>query len=164
MKTRFLGLAVVFVALAVLVNVLALSTATVNSDLTVDVVNTTTALVALTTPIAPAVLDSDVAVSTASGIMAITLDHGLQPDSTYVFKSVFSITNNSDDAVNVTLSTTGTPAGMTITFKNLADDTVVSGTNMLAAGTMTVYMEIVTADTATIQSNPITVVLSATKA
>lgn len=162
MKTRFMGLAIVLVALAVLVNVLAISSATVNSNLTVNVVNTSSAMIALAAPVAPATLDNDVVVDTSSGVMAVTLDDGLQPGSTYTFKSVFSITNNSDDAVDVTLSTTGTPAGMTVTFRNVANDAVVSSTAIASAGNLNVYMVIANTSSTAIASHAITVVLSAT--
>lgn len=164
MKTKFLGLAVVFVALAVLVNVLAISSASIDSDMQIVVENTSTAMIALAAPVAPATKDDDVTVDTSSGVLDITLSDGLQPGSTYTFKSVFSITNNSANAVDVNIDTTGEPAGMTVAFYNASGDGLIDGVtsvSVAAASSVNVYMVITNTSATAIAAHDLVVTVSA---
>ncbi|MFZ5815438.1 MAG: hypothetical protein ACOY93_09090 [Bacillota bacterium] len=159
MKTRFLGLAIVMVALAVLVNVLALSSASVDSDLTVNVVNTATALIAMSAATTP---DPDVVVDTTSGILTVTFDDGLQPASSYTFSPVFKITNNSDGAVTVTVTSSGTPAGMTVTMTDTAN-AALTNYSLLAGGSVEVKMTVTSDDTVTLANHAVTINVAASK-
>lgn len=101
MKVRLLGLAVVLVALAVIVNALAISSADVTNKVTVSVVGSKDALLAFDTTGAD---DQDLAVSgTSGGQMTITIDDGIQRNSNYTFSPAFKITNNSDYPLNLTI-------------------------------------------------------------
>lgn len=160
MKTRFLGLAIVMVALAVLVNVLALSSASVDSNMTVNVVNTSTALIAMKVPTTP---DSDVTVSTASGILTVTFEDGLQPQSSYTFTPVFTITNNSDDNVTINVSTSGQPAGMTFTITDTSDTALGPAYSLIAGASVDVKMVIDNTGAVAINNHSVTITVDATK-
>ncbi|HYF94731.1 MAG TPA: hypothetical protein VD969_21160 [Symbiobacteriaceae bacterium] len=103
MKSRLLGLAVVLVALAVIINALALQQADITSTFTVSVVGSGSALIAIAADTDGA-QDGDIGVDdTTSGYAMLTVDTGLQPGSTYVFEKAFEIVNNSGDTVDITL-------------------------------------------------------------
>ncbi len=158
-KAKFLGLAVVLVALAVLVNVLALSTATVNSGLTIDVVNTSSALVALSAPITP---DPDVTVSTATGILQLTVADGVQPDSEYTFSPVFTITNNSAAGITVDLTGSSTPAGMTLSFTEAGTANAMTAYALAAGASVSVAMNVASTSATALGNYTVTVQLDAT--
>lgn len=123
MKKRLLGIAVLLVALAVIVNAMALSSAQVTSAMSIPIVNTSAALIALS---AAASQDLDLNVSIVDGQLLLAVEDGVQPYSIYTFDSAFKITNNSDDNVLVTISTSGTPAGVTLTFADGLNDPITS--------------------------------------
>lgn len=159
MKTRLLGLAVVLVALAVIVNALALSSASVTNKLTIPVTTTDQALIAFT---APDSADGDITL-TAVGAnqMVVAVDTGVQPNSTYVFDQVFKITNNSAD--NVTLGLTPpTATGLTITLADAATDTNISGLVLNSGLSINVKMTVV-ADGTAASLNTGDLVVSATR-
>lgn len=160
MKTRFLGLAIAMVALAVLVNVLALSSATVDSNMTVNVVNTSTALIAMSVPATP---DSDLTVSTGSGVLTVTFEDGVQPQSSYTFEPVFTITNNSDDNVTINVTTTGQPAGMTFTLTDSSDTALGPAFSLVAGASVDVKMVLANTGAVTIQNHSVTITVAATK-
>lgn len=123
MKKRLIGMAVLLVALAVIINAMALSSAQVTSTMDIPIVNTSTALIALS---AADSQDLDLNADTTTGQLVLTVEDGVQPYSSYTFDGALKITNNSDDNVLVTLSTSGTPAGVTLTFADGADAPITS--------------------------------------
>lgn len=162
MKIRLFGLAVVVVALAVIVNALALSSANVTNKLTLDVKTTDNALIAFSTPTA---LDSDISLTAAgANQMSFTVNTGVQPNSTYVFDQVFKITNNSND--NVILGATFPSAtGLTITLANTIGGTNLVGMTLNSGASVDVRMTVVADGTATTASSLTNadLVISATK-
>ena len=150
MKVRLFGLAVVVVAMAVIVNALALSSASVTNKLTLAVTTTDDALIAFETPTA---LDSDISL-TAVGAnqMSFAVDVGVQPNSTYVFDQVFRITNNSDDTV-VLGATMPTATGLTITLANTIGGTNLVGMTLNSGASVDLKMTVVADNTATTASS-----------
>lgn len=103
MKSRLLGLAVVLVAIAVLVNALALSTADITSKVNINVVGSQSALIAITEATGQ---DPDIIIDDSvngSAVISIADLKGLQPGSVYVFSPAFSIVNNSNTIVDFTI-------------------------------------------------------------
>lgn len=142
MKTRLLGLAVVMVALAVIVNALALSSASVTNKLSIPVTTTDTALIAFEAPTTP---DADITL-TAVGAnqMTVSVDTGIQPNSTYVFDQVFAVTNNSGNAVTLGVTYPAT-TGLTITLANAAGGADLNGLSLGIGASVNVKMTVVAA-------------------
>lgn len=159
MKTRLLGLAVLLVALGVIVNTLALSSASVTNSFTLPVVNTSAALIALD---AADVQDSDMTASTATGQLVLTVATGVQPHSTYTFNGAFKITNNSTDAVEVTVTTSGEPANVTLSFADNVD-AAITGYALASTASVNVKMTITTGAAALDPGASIDIVVSAVK-
>ncbi|HLN64629.1 MAG TPA: hypothetical protein VK464_24150 [Symbiobacteriaceae bacterium] len=138
MKVRLLGLAVVLVALAVIVNALAISSASVTNGVTVSVVATNAALLAFdTTGVGN---DPDLAVSgTTTGSMTITIDDGIQKNSSYTFSPAFMIKNNSDDTLDISIPPV-TVNGVTMTATAVAGGDVSSFTDVPAGKTVFVSL------------------------
>ncbi|HWI63373.1 MAG TPA: hypothetical protein VNT75_16170 [Symbiobacteriaceae bacterium] len=159
MKMRILGFGVVLVALAFIVNALALSSAQVTNKLTIPVTTTDNALIAFK---APTSLDSDITLTaTGANQMAITVQDGVQPNSTYIFDQVFRITNNSAD--NVVLGVTfPSTTGLTITLANSVGGATIAGMVLNAGSSIDVKMTVVADGTATSLTNG-DLVISATK-
>ncbi|HYG59967.1 MAG TPA: hypothetical protein VD902_18025 [Symbiobacteriaceae bacterium] len=145
MKIRLFGLAVVVVALAVIVNALALSTASITNKLSVPLTTTDAALIAFEAPTTP---DSDITlVATGANQMTVTVDTGIQPNSTYVFDQVFKITNNSADNVLLGVAYPGT-TGLTITMVNSSGGADINGLVLNAGLSVDVKMSVVADNTA----------------
>lgn len=115
MKGKILGIAVIVVAMGVLVNALALTSASVkNNAVSVPVVATGSALVALTAPTTP---DVDLTYGLDAGNQfMMTVKTGLQADSNYTFDPAFKITNNSGSATKISLPASVTTGGVTVYF------------------------------------------------
>lgn len=159
MKVRLLGLAVVLVALAVIVNALAISSASVTNAVTVSVVGSNTALLAFDTTGAD---DDDLAISGASaGQMTITIDDGIQKNSSYTFSPAFKITNNSDDILDLTIPTQ-TVNGVTLTAAAVAGGTYSSLTDVPAGASVWVQITLAADGTATTPSG-LTLVVNAAR-
>jgi hypothetical protein len=129
MKVRLLGLAVVLVAIAAIVNALALSEATIKNGFSISVENTTNAMIAL----APAAgNDKDVDVETAAnGYLELSFADGFQRNSTYKFSPAFKITNNSKETVDMAVTFTSTAAEkITVTAAAVAGGDVQSFTDV----------------------------------
>lgn len=159
MKRKALGIAVVLAALAVLVNVFALKSATVNNNLSLNVTNTTTSLIAITGTGA----DSDVTFSSGNGYAEITLPtgaNGVQPNSNYTFYPVFNVVNNSGASRTITLGTTATPTGVTVSFVDAAGDPLTPG-SLSSTGSLPVGIKVTLTTAATLGSAPITVTVGA---
>lgn len=167
MKTRLLGLAVVLVALAVIVNALALESATINgTSLSANIVSSDSALIAI---VGGAPQDSDIAFDGTGTTASISLEHGIQANSTYVFGHAFGIKNNSDDNVRVTVAVAdGSGATLTLTPVDGTGATLNSGslTNIpLSANSTPVYFKL-TASTGAVSANATgySITVTATKA
>lgn len=156
MKVRFLGLAVVLVALAVIVNALALSSATITSPLTVSVVNTDTALLAFSA-VSPGG-DPDLTVSGNAASLSLAVQDGIQRNSSYTFAPAFMITNNSADTLNLTVSGTATN-GVTITAAALTSGTHGSFTAVGPGKTVHVSLTFA-ADGTAVPGTPVTATLT----
>lgn len=112
MKGKILGIAVIIVALGVLVNALALSSATVkNNAISIPIVATNSALIAI-----QGGTDGDLTFGVdATGKQAkVTVNTGLQADSSYTFNSAFVVANNSSSATNITIPQTITVSGVSV--------------------------------------------------
>lgn len=92
MKRRALGIAVALAALAVLVNVFALRSATVPGTMSIGIVNSSAALLAVAGG-----SDEDLTTSDTPTGLSISVEKGVQQGATYVFHPAFTVTNNSDD-------------------------------------------------------------------
>lgn len=159
MKRKALGIAVVLAALAVLVNVFALKSATVNNNLSLNVTNTTSSLIAIT----GAGADSDVTFASGNGYAEITLPsgaNGVQPNSDYTFYPVFNVTNNSGSSRTITLGTTSTPTGVTLTFVDTNGATIAPGA-LASGGTLAVGIKVSLSTSAVVGTAPITVSVGA---
>jgi hypothetical protein len=138
MKRKFVGIAVVLAALAVLVNVFALNSAGVTNDLSFTIANTEDAMIAITQG-----TDPDVGWDNTAGYAKLSLPSaGFQPNSTYFFYPAFNVVNNSVTSKNITLVTTGSvPSGVTISYVR-ADGTTPAGGTVPAGGTEQVGIKI----------------------
>lgn len=124
MKRKSVGIAVVIAALAVLVNVFALKSATVNNGLSFRVENTTTALIAIT----GSGVDSDVTFSSTNGYAEISLPStGFQPDSSYTYTPIFNVVNNSGASRTISLNSSSLPTGVTVSFVDSSGDPLTPG-------------------------------------
>ncbi|HLO04916.1 MAG TPA: hypothetical protein VK191_17545 [Symbiobacteriaceae bacterium] len=162
MKRKSVGIAVVLAALAVLVNVFALKSATVNNDLSLKITNTTTSLIAIDGVGA----DSDVTFSSGAGYASITLPtgaNGLQPNSSYTFYPVFNVKNNSGVSRDITLSdtTSPAPAGVTLTFVDTNGNAIAPGTTVTTGSTLPVGIKIDLTTSAVIGTTPLTIAVDA---
>ncbi|MBI3968297.1 MAG: hypothetical protein HY329_21885 [Chloroflexi bacterium] len=123
-NTKFMGIAVLFVALAVTANAFAYRSAVVTNALTLTVDSTTAAALAFDSA-GVGTQDSGITVDTALSLGKMTLQvdtttHKLQPDSVYTFQPAFKITNKTAD--DITLSATTTSSDPTVTVTLLASD------------------------------------------
>jgi hypothetical protein len=165
-KTKFLGLAVVLVAMAAIVNALALSSATVSgSQFTIPVVNTNAALIAVKAPASP---DSDLQITDTATAFSLTVKggFGVQDNATYTFDQAFQVKNNSQDAVNVNITSSGGPTGATLSLKNAADDSAIvpATTIALSAGTaVNVNLVVTTTGATSTSSTPFSISVAAVK-
>lgn len=162
MKTRILGLAVVIVAMAVIVNALALSSASISgTTMSIDIVNSGSALVGIGAPASP---DSDLTI-TDNGKLSLTVEHGVQASATYLFDQALQLTNRSDDAIDLTWSMSGLPAGMTINFYNDADGLPVTSPLAISANSaaLNLRMEVVTTSGAATAAGNISIQFDAAK-
>lgn len=122
MKGKILGLAVIVVAMGVLVNALALTSATVkNNAINIPIVATDAALISI-----GAGSDVDVTFGTdPTGKQAkISVGTGLQADSSYTFESAFVITNRSATATKITIPNTISTSGVTVTLSKTDDSAI----------------------------------------
>ncbi len=158
--TKLMGLAVTIVAIAVVINTLALSTGTVRNSVTISVVNTSSALIAIGLPTSS---DLDLTLSSA-GSYSMTIEDGVQPDSTYIFKDAIKITNNSDNDITLAYSFGTLPTGMTMVLKNsLTPFADISGISLTKGSSVDAYLEVATtSSTPTGAVNP-TLTFTATK-
>lgn len=146
MKTRLLGLAVVMVAMAVMVNAMALSSFTQANSFTLSVVTPDLALVAFDTATGA---DGDVTVDLSAGKLDLTFAHGVQQNSTYEFSPAFKIKNNSKNAVNLGwVAGAGAPTGVTVTFHNAADNVQLTSLPAEMAAWIDVKVKVVASGTA----------------
>ncbi|HYF76761.1 MAG TPA: hypothetical protein VD973_06505 [Symbiobacteriaceae bacterium] len=117
MKSRLLGIAVVLVALAVIINALALESAEITNKVSIDVVGNAAALIGITA--ATGVQDPDVTVTDTNKQAVITLPalKGAQAASQYVFDAAFAIKNNSGDTVDISIDPITPAGGVGVTFE-----------------------------------------------
>lgn len=116
MKNRLLGLAVVIVALAGIINALALKSADITNKVAITVAGNATSLIGITTAGA-GTQDPDVSISDTNNQAVLTLAKGLQAGSKYEFDAAFAIVNRSaSDSVNITLPTVPKANGVAVTF------------------------------------------------
>jgi len=101
------------------------TTASVTNAATLSVVDTNQALLALTpgTPAVGGYPDKDVPASIQNGNLVFDFnkglggaDFGLQQNSTYYWDGMFTIQNNSSNAVQVTITDANLPAGVTLSM------------------------------------------------
>lgn len=159
-KRKSIGIAVVIAALAVLVNVFALKSATVSNNMSLKVTNTTTSLIAIT----GASVDSDVTFSSAGGYATISLPsgaNGVQPNSSYTFYPIFTVENNSGSSRNITIASSSLPTGVSLTFVDSSDVTIPTPRALAAGATMAVGVRIDLSTAATIGTAPLTVTVDA---
>lgn len=139
MKGKILGIAVIVVALGVLVNALALSSATVsNNAVNIPIVATNSALIAV-----QGGTDGDITFGTdATGKQAkMTVSTGLQADSSYTFDSAFQVTNNSSSATKISIPNTITVSGVTVTLTDSAG-AAITNTSVPAGNSLGVKMAV----------------------
>ena len=112
MKKKGLLLVVALLALSGLMAAMAYTTANVKQSMTLDVVNTTKALLALEagTHGAASYADTDHQGKQIASKLSINLNrgnggvnYGLQRDSKYIWDDLFKVTNNSEKTVTVTV-------------------------------------------------------------
>lgn len=128
MKRKSISIAIVIAALAVLVNVFALKSASVANRLSVSITNTASSLIAIT----GTGVDSDITFDSTSGQAVLTLPtNGMQPGSSYTFYPAFQIKNNSSASRSISLSASSLPSGVTLSF-------VDNSGNPIGATTLTV--------------------------
>jgi hypothetical protein len=158
MKRKLLGIAVTIGALAVIVSALALKSATVTSNLSVSITNTTASLIAID----GAGADSDVTFDSTSGHAVITLpnSNGVQPGSTYTFYPAFNVTNNSASSKTITLTAGSTPTGVTLTFVDTNGATITPGA-LASAGSLPVGIKVDLTTAAGLGDAPLTVTVGA---
>lgn len=117
MKRKALGIAVVLAALAVLINVFALNSASIRNDLSFTIANTEDAYIAITQG-----TDLEAGFDSSAGYAKFALPtEGFQPNSTYVFTTAFNVVNNSasNKSINIAFDpSTPPPAGVVISFVN----------------------------------------------
>ncbi len=163
MKMRFLGLAVTLVALAVMVNALALKSATINgTTVSIPIVNSSAALIAIGgATVSP---DPDVIVTDSGGVATISVQDGLQPNSSYSFGNVLTITNNSETDVTLSISVgdlTGTGINA-ITFYDSATSTAFTSGSLAKNTSITLTMSIDVSATAPLGTKTPAITVSAT--
>lgn len=130
--TKFMGLAVVLVAMAVMVNTLAYKTAVVTNGMTITVDTTGSAKLAVAAAAAP---DPGLGTSVTNGKLTLTINDKMQPDSVYTFQDAFQVTNSdAANAITLTCSTSGfSGVGVTVTILDSTDASICGPGKVIAA-------------------------------
>lgn len=97
-RSRILGLAVVFVALALTMNALAFRTASVSSSATFSVVTSGSAALAVTNAGSP---DPGIGTDETGGVFTLTINDKVQPNSEYRFANVMTVKNGTGRTTSI---------------------------------------------------------------
>lgn len=137
--TKFMGLAVVLVAMAVMVNTLAFKTAQVTNGLSLTVDTTGNAELAVS---ASASQDPGISTAVSNGKFTITIADVMQPDSVYTYTESFVVTNSSASSITLTCSASGFTGGVTADLLDTSNASLCGGTALAAAGSQTVRIRV----------------------
>jgi hypothetical protein len=111
---KWIGLAVILVALIMAINAFAYRTASVTNDFSITVDSTNNAALAIDAPTTP---DPGITATISAGKMNLTINEKVQPHSDYLFEDVLKIKNNTGYPVNLSYSFTGGASGLTVTLR-----------------------------------------------
>jgi hypothetical protein len=110
---KWIGLAVLVVALIMAINAFAYRTASVTNGFSITVDSTNNAALAIDAPTTP---DPGITATISGGKMNLTVNEKVQPDSVYSFEDVLKITNKTGYPVTLAHSFTGGASGLTVTL------------------------------------------------
>jgi hypothetical protein len=159
MKTRLLGLAVVLVAMAFIINALALTSADITgTTLSASIVNSSAALIAIDEGPSQ---DNDI--SFTDGTNASISIPGIQANSAYAFGQAFMVKNNSADDLYIDVIVTG-GSGATLTLVSSPADTDLLNMPVTAGNSITFTMSVSAGNIATPNSTPFQIEVKADKA
>jgi hypothetical protein len=159
--TKFMGLAVVLVALAVTLNALAFSTAKVTNSATFTVAATGSAALAISSTPGTG-LSADV----TSNYLKLTVNDKMQPNSTYLFSNAITTTNKSSGAINLT-GYSATANGVTVKLYKAGTNTELGavGAQSLATAndSLTFDMEVTVDKAATTGAQTVDITINASQ-